>query len=139
MCKKCKVLECSNNAVKGSDFCEEHKTFIISYCSGCGAKIKLKSRNYEPDGKFYCRSCSSKMRIIEYNKSEASTQVRHMNMVRYNNSEAGKKNREKGLKAIHSSYTGSPKHIQQIRALGLRTVQNKKNKDSNSEGGLLTS
>jgi hypothetical protein len=121
---KCKVLECSEDAVMGSVFCEKHRLSIDGYCSECHRKLKIKPKNYEIDKEFYCRSCSSRLRISEYNNSEVARTVRHENMTAYNNSDIGKKNREKGLKVIHSTYTGSPEHMQQIRSLGLMRRKN---------------
>lgn len=115
---------CSEEAVAWSVSCKKHRPspkpsspYINCYCAECGAKIKVKSKNYEVDKKFYCRRCSSKLRIIEYNKTGPAREVRHNNMINYNNSDIGKKNREKGLKKIHEVYTGSTKHIQQIKCL----------------------
>lgn len=117
--RKCKVLECSEDAVDGSMFCEKHRFSIDGYCSECHRELKIKPKNYEIDKKFYCRSCSSRLRISSYNSSENAKAVRHENMVNYNNSEIGKINRAKGLNIIHQNYTGSPEHLKQIRSLGL--------------------
>ena len=116
---KCKVFECQCQADKNSLFCKEHKVLIPSICSGCGNQIMIKPKYYKEDEKYYCRSCSSKIRISEFNKTDRAREIRLHNAKTYNMSEKGKMNREKGLKIIHENYTGSEKHINQVRNLGL--------------------
>lgn len=117
--KICKVTDCKNSAIANSDFCSQHKLFINMKCS-CGADLKVKARNYEQGKEYFCRSCSSRRRIEEYNKTDAAKKQRNENIKKYNSSDKAKINREKGLKYIHDNYTGSKKHIEQIRSLGLK-------------------
>lgn len=131
--RKCCVEGCNCETANNARFCSKHMTGIEFKCSSCGKTITIKPRNYEPKKEYFCRSCSSRNRIIKYNKSEEAKKVRSKNMHNYNASEIGIKNREKGLETMHKNYTGSTKHISQITNLGLKFGPMKNKKTANND------